>query len=106
MGYCTLIVGNLVAWRSAKQKVVAQSSIEAESQSKVDGISRGLWVKGVLEDLKISQEGSMRMCFDNQSAIEIARNPVQHKRTKHVDVFFSGKGQGTVMQKLVTEPHC
>ncbi|RVW64239.1 Retrovirus-related Pol polyprotein from transposon RE1 [Vitis vinifera] len=61
-GYFTFVGGNLVTWKSKKQNVIARSSAEAEFR----GMALGL------------------------SACDIAHNPVQHDRTKHVEVdrFF------------------
>ncbi|PNY03613.1 putative copia-type protein [Trifolium pratense] len=36
--YCTFLCGNIVAWRSKKQSVVAQSSVEAEFKVVAQGI--------------------------------------------------------------------
>ena len=43
--YFTLVGGNLVTWRSKKQKVVALSSAEAEFQGIAKGITEVLWFK-------------------------------------------------------------
>ncbi|RVW65328.1 Retrovirus-related Pol polyprotein from transposon RE2 [Vitis vinifera] len=40
----------------------------------------------VLEDLKIKWDGPMRLYCDNKSAINITHNPVQHDRTKHIEI--------------------
>ena len=85
-GYCTLLGGNLVSWRSKKQSVVARSSAEAEFRAMTLGICELLWLKIILDDLKISQEVPMKLYCDNKSAIDIAHNPVQHDRTKHVEI--------------------
>lgn len=85
-GYCTFLGGNLVTWRSKKQNVVARSSAESEFRSMAMGICELLWLKIILEDLKIKWEGPMRLYCDNKSAISIAHNPVQHDRTKHIEV--------------------
>ena len=46
-----------------------------------------LWLKIIVEDLKGKQEGTMRLyCCDKKSTTNIAHNPVQHDRTKHVEV--------------------
>ena len=45
-----------------------------------------LWLKIILEDLKIKWETPMRLYCDNKSAIDIAHNLIQHDRTKHVEV--------------------
>jgi hypothetical protein len=52
-GYCTMMGGNLVTWRSKKQSVVSRSSVEAEFRSMALGICELLWMKIILEDLRI-----------------------------------------------------
>ena len=85
-GYCTLLGGNLVTWRSKKQSVVSRSSAEAEFRSMALGICELLWMKIILEDLRIKWDEPMKLYCDNKAAIAIAHNPVQHDRTKHVEV--------------------
>ena len=85
-GYCTFVVGNLVSWRSKKQSVVARSSAEAEFRAMTAGVCELRWVKIILEDLKISWSGPMRLYCDNKSAISIAHNPVQQDRIKHIEI--------------------
>ena len=50
------------------------------------GVCELLWLKIILEDLKIKWEEPMRLYCDNKSAINIAHNPVQHDRTKHIEI--------------------
>ncbi|KAK0580519.1 hypothetical protein LWI29_002881 [Acer saccharum] len=85
-GYCTFLGGNLVTWRSKKQNVVARSSAEAEFRAMAQGVCELLWLKIILEDLKVKWEGPMKLYCDNKSAINIAHNPVQHDKTKHIEV--------------------
>ncbi|KAL0404228.1 UNVERIFIED_CONTAM: Retrovirus-related Pol polyprotein from transposon RE1 [Sesamum radiatum] len=85
-GYFTFVEGNLVTWKSKKQKVVARSSAEAEFRGMAQGICELLWIKRVLSDLRIEHAKPMNLYCDNKEAIEIAQNPVQHDRTKHVEV--------------------
>nr|GEW56019.1 putative ribonuclease H-like domain-containing protein [Tanacetum cinerariifolium] len=42
--YFTLVGGNLVTWRSKKQKVVALSSAEAEFRGIARGLAEALWI--------------------------------------------------------------
>lgn len=51
-----------------------------------EGFCKLLWLKIILEDLKIKWDGPMRLYCDNKSAISIAHNPVQHDRTKHIEL--------------------
>ena len=45
-----------------------------------------LWMKIILEDLKIAWKRPMKLYCDNKSTIDIAHNVVQHNCTKHVKV--------------------
>ena len=85
-GYCMFLGGNLVTWRSKKQNVVVHSSAEGEFRAMAQGICELLWMKIVLDDLKVTYKGSMELLCDNKSAITIAHNPVQHDRTKHIEI--------------------
>jgi hypothetical protein len=53
-------------------------------------LSELLWMKGLLLELNLLRKGRLNLWCDNKSAINIANNPVQHDRTKHVkiDRFF------------------
>ena len=85
-GYCTYVWGNLVTWRSKKQSVVSRSSAEAEFRSMSLGICEGMWLRRLLMELKVPIDGPMKLFCDNQAAILIAKNPVHHDRTKHVEI--------------------
>lgn len=85
-GYCTFAWGNLVTWRSKKQSVVARSSVEVEFRAIALGICEGIWLKRVLEELKQSMNLPIKLYSENMAAINISHNPVQHDRTKHVEI--------------------
>ena len=85
-GYFTFVGGNLVTWRSKKQNVVSRSSAEAEYRGMAHGVCELLWIRRLLTELGFKPEKPMELHCDNKSAIDIAHNPVQHDRTKHVEV--------------------
>ena len=76
----------MVTWRSKKQKVVALSSAEAEFWGMVKGICELLWLKKLLAEVGVAPSFEMNLFCDNKAAIAISHNPVQHDRTKHVEV--------------------
>ena len=84
--YCTFVGGNLVTWRNKKQSVVARSSAEAEFKAMAQGICELIWVKTLLKELRVAQTNTMKLYCDNKAAINIAHNPVQHDRTKPVEI--------------------
>lgn len=71
---------------SKKQHVVAQSSAEAEYRAMANGVCELLWLQRVLAELQRPMTSPMRLYCDNKTAISIAQNPVQHDKTKHVEV--------------------
>ena len=44
-----------------------------------------LWIKQQLKDFGVDA-GCIPIFCDNTSAINILKNPCQHKRTKHIDI--------------------
>ena len=85
-GYFTFVGGNLVTWRSKKQNVVSRSSAEAEFRGMALGICEALWLRLLLRDLGCLPRQPIHLYCDNKAAHDIAHNPVQHDRTKHVEV--------------------
>lgn len=83
---CTFVWGNLVTWRCKKQTVVARSSSEAELRSLESGICEGMWLKRLLAELILDNKQPVQINCDNQSTLSIAKDPVQHDRTKHVEI--------------------
>ena len=84
--YFTFVDGNLVTWRSKKQKVVALSSVEAEFRGMEKGLCELLWLRRLLIEVGFALSSTMNLFCDNKAAIDIAHNPVQHDRTKHVEL--------------------
>ena len=64
---------------------MARSSAEAKFRSIAREIS-DVWIKRLLEDLKIPDSSPMKVYCDNRSTISVAHNPVLHDITKHVEV--------------------
>lgn len=85
-GYCSFVWGNLVTWRSKKQAVVARSSAEAELRLVAHGICEALWLKMLLEELKMIVATQLKIFCDNKAAINISHNVLHHDQTKHVEV--------------------
>ena len=85
-GYCTFVGGNMVTWKSKKQRVVSRSSAEAEYRSIAVTTCELIWLKALLKDLGYHTNQPMKLYCDNKAALHIASNPVFHERTKHIEV--------------------
>lgn len=69
-----------------KQKVVALSSAEAEFRGIVKGITEVLWIRKLVQEIGFQVSGPTCLKCDNKASISISENPVQHDRTKHMEV--------------------
>lgn len=100
-GYFTFLGGNLVTWKSKKQNVVARSSAEAEFRGLANVLCETLWLRLLLHDLGYLSEQPIQLFCDSKAACDIAHNPVQHDRTKHVEVdrfFIKEKLDGRIVE--------
>ncbi|KAJ1253457.1 hypothetical protein BS78_K264700 [Paspalum vaginatum] len=86
-GTCQFLGSSLVSWSSRKQSSVATSTTEAEYIAAASCCSQLLWMKSTLSDFGLSFR-KIPLLVDSSSAISIAKNPVLHSRTKHIDVRF------------------
>ena len=68
-----------------------RSTAEAEYRATAAGVAEMLWLRTLLIELRMNLESQMRLWCDNKSAISIANKPVQHDRTKHIEIdrFFT-----------------
>ncbi|AES72669.2 SPFH domain/band 7 family protein [Medicago truncatula] len=82
-----VILGNSpISWKTKKQQVVSRSSAESEYRSMANTTCELKWVKSILCSLGISHSMPMQLYCDSQSALHIAKNPVFHERTKHIEL--------------------
>ncbi|XP_070029825.1 uncharacterized protein [Nicotiana sylvestris] len=75
----------IISWGTRKQNLVALSTAEAEYVAATSCCAQHLWIKQQLEDFGVLTE-SMPLLYDNTSALNMAKNPVKHKSTNHIDV--------------------
>lgn len=54
-------------------------------QSNCSRLYELLWIKIILDDLKVNQEGPTGLYYD-KSAINIAHNPIEHDWAKHIEI--------------------
>ncbi|WVZ79223.1 hypothetical protein U9M48_026827 [Paspalum notatum var. saurae] len=84
-GGCYLLGRSLVLWSSKKQNCVSLSTTEAEYIAAGSSCAQLLYMKQTLKDYGVELTRIPLLC-DNESAVKLANNPVQHSRTKHIDI--------------------
>ncbi|XP_070025232.1 secreted RxLR effector protein 161-like [Nicotiana sylvestris] len=75
----------LISWGTRNRNLVALSIVEVEYVIAASYCAQLLWIKNQLEDFGVLTKSVTLLC-NNTSALNMAKNPVQHKRTKDIDV--------------------
>ncbi|KAJ4781946.1 polyprotein [Rhynchospora pubera] len=82
-------VGNTAfTWLSKKQPIVTLSTCEAEYVAAATCVCHAIWLRQLLKEMNFAQEDATQIYLDSKSAIELAKNPVHHERSKHIDVRY------------------
>jgi hypothetical protein len=85
-GYAVFLGDNLVSWSSKRQNTVSRSSAEAEYRAVANAVAEATWICQLLSELHSPLRKATLVYCDNVSAVYMSSNPVQHQRTKHVEI--------------------
>ena len=86
-GYVFTFTGGAISWISRMQKCIALSINGTEYDAAAEACKEALWLSRLVGALGILGGIPVLHC-DSQSAIMLARNPVFHAKTKHIDVKY------------------
>jgi len=81
-GYVFYFSSTAFSWTSKKQAIVTLSTCETEYVAASSTACEAIWLRNLLKELEYPQEELTMIYVDNQSAIKLAKNPVQHGRSK------------------------
>jgi len=76
----------LISWSSKRQTTVSRSSAEAEYRAVANGVAEASWLRQLLQELHAPLRRATLVYCDNISAVYMSSNPVQHQRTKHIEI--------------------
>ncbi|KAL0457722.1 UNVERIFIED_CONTAM: Retrovirus-related Pol polyprotein from transposon TNT 1-94 [Sesamum latifolium] len=79
---------NAISWCSKKQPIVTLSTCDSEYVATTAGTCHAIWLRRLLSKLYYAQDGATKIMVENKSTIALAKNPVFHDRSKHIDVRF------------------
>jgi hypothetical protein len=77
-----------VSWQSLKQRVVALSSCEAKYIAVTAAATQAIWMARQLGELLGREQEVVELKVHSKSALTLARNPVFHERSKHIDLRY------------------
>ena len=85
-GYAVFLGDNPTSWSSKCQNTVTRSSAEAEYRTVANGVAEASWLCQLQQELHAPLRRSTLVYCDNISAVYMSSNPIQHQRTKHIEI--------------------
>ena len=77
-----------ISWNSKKQSSTSRSSCESEYRALAQCTCEAIWLRRLLEELRILDDKPTYLFCDNQSSIKLSYNLVFHERSKHFEIDF------------------
>ncbi|XP_071713507.1 uncharacterized mitochondrial protein AtMg00810-like [Rutidosis leptorrhynchoides] len=85
-GYCVFLGNNLLSWSSKRQLSSSRSSAEAEYRGVANAVAETCWLRNLLRELHCPITTATLVYCDNVCSVYMSSNPVQHQRTKHIEI--------------------
>eukprot|EP00253_Pinus_taeda_P003946 PITA_03946 len=77
-----------ITWACKKQGAISFSSAEAEYHGAVEASKEALWLREILLEFGFQQQHPTTLWCDNQSAIQLCKDIVQHQHRKHIELHM------------------
>eukprot|EP00253_Pinus_taeda_P020764 PITA_20764 len=87
-GYVFTLGSGPITWACKKQGAISLSLAEAEYRGAVEASKEALWLRQILSEFGFEQQHPTTLWCDNQSAIQLCKDPVQHQRSKHIELHM------------------
>ncbi|XP_073041951.1 secreted RxLR effector protein 161-like [Primulina eburnea] len=88
--YIYLLAGGFISWKSAKQSLIASSTMAAEFVTCYKASNHGIWLQNFVTGLRIVDgiEKPLRLHCDNKSTVMYSNNNWSSTKSKHIDIKF------------------
>jgi hypothetical protein len=89
-GYVYLLAGGAISWKSAKQALIATSTMEAEFIACFEASNHALWLRNLVTGLRVVDGigRPLKIFCDNKSAVMYSNNSKSMTKSKHIDIDF------------------
>ena len=105
-GYVYLLAGGAISWKSAKQSVIAASTMEAEFVACFEATVQANWLRNFISGLGVVDSISkpLKIYCDNSAAVFFSKNDKYSKGAKHMELkYFAVKEE--VQKRKVSIEH-
>eukprot|EP00253_Pinus_taeda_P002676 PITA_02676 len=87
-GYVFTLGSGPITWACKKQAAISLLSAKAEYHGAVEASKEALWASSDPIRIGFEQQHPTTLWCDNQSAIQLCKDPVQHQRSKHIELHM------------------
>jgi hypothetical protein len=89
-GFVYLLAGGAVSWKSAKQTIIAASTMEAEFVACFEATIQGLWLRNFISGLGYvdSIVKPLKIYCDNSAVVFFSKNNRYSKSAKHIEIKY------------------
>ena len=77
-----------ISWRFTKQKSVTKSITETEYMTSANTTQKAVWIRFLMTELNQNLDDPTMIHDDNQSAIALVKNSINHRRIRHINVSY------------------
>ncbi|KAG9449432.1 hypothetical protein H6P81_009397 [Aristolochia fimbriata] len=105
LGYIFMFAGGAISWKSAKQTIIATSTMEAEFVSCFEATSQPVWLKSFIAGLRLVDSISrpLQVYCDNLAVVFMAKNNKSGSRSKHINIKYLAIREHVKDQKMIIE---
>eukprot|EP00253_Pinus_taeda_P034896 PITA_34896 len=88
-GYVFTLGSGPITWACKKQSAISLSLAKAEYCGTIEASKEAMWLRQIMSEFGFQQQHPTTLWCDNQSAIQLRKDPVQHQRNKHIELHMN-----------------
>ena len=85
-GYVFTLGLGPITWSCKKQSAISLSLAKAEYRGAAEASKEAMWLCQILSEFGLHQKNPTTLWCDNQSAIQLCKDPVHHQCMKHIEI--------------------
>jgi hypothetical protein len=101
-GYVFIKNQGAISWKSKKQPIIANSSMESEYIALHAASNEALWLRKLQNELE-KENSTITIYEDNQSAIHQTEHEVHSDRSKHIDVKYHSIRERVALKQIAVK---
>ena len=104
-GYLFLLGEAAISWKSAKQSVVASSTMEAEFVACFEATIQALWLRNFISGLGVVDTITkpLKIYYDNTAAVFFSKNDKYSRGAKHMELKYFAVKEEVQKQRVSIE---